>query len=291
MNVLQLLDDLGVPHIEEGHHHCTVHRTQIDCPFCSPAEDKYRMGIHLTRLYASCWTCGSSSLANVIAALAHVGYTEAKSLIAPLTRQALFTQDAAHNHRLILPHGLQELTKAHVRYLQQRGIDVKQAQSLWGLKGLTISPDMPWRIWVPVYHQDEVMSWTTRKINDQGAGPKYITARPDQERAPARHFLIGMHLVHNAIIVVEGPMDAMRIGPGAAATMGVNYSQEQFNTIVSVPLRYVCFDSDIAGQARAGKLCRNLSLFPGRTHNVVLDAKDPNEASDHEIKLLRRLIT
>lgn len=100
--------------------------------------------------------------------------------------------------------------------------------------------------------------------------------------------LFGIDFIRHAIIVCEGPMDAMKIGPGAVSTMGISYTKHQLKQIVDFPVRVVCFDNEPDAQKRAKKLCSDLSSFPGKTTNIVLDVKDPGEASPKEIKLIRK---
>ena len=82
-------------------------------------------------------------------------------------------------------------------------------------------------------------------------------------------------------------MDALRIGPGAVATLGLGVSQHQIARAACYPIRVICFDSDRPGKRRAHDVARQLSAFPGETHLVTLDAEDPASASDEEIQTLR----
>ncbi len=107
---------------------------------------------------------------------------------------------------------------------------------------------------------------------------------------PLKSLLFAMDLARHAVIVVEGPFDAMRIGPGAVATMGINYSQAQVNLIAAFPVRYVAADNEPNAQRMAVKLCQELEVFAGKTERICVDAKDPGSASDKELRLLRRLL-
>ncbi|MBW2309219.1 MAG: hypothetical protein JRG73_20040, partial [Deltaproteobacteria bacterium] len=109
-----------------------------------------------------------------------------------------------------------------------------------------------------------------------------------EEAVPHKTLLYGEELAGHAIIVVEGPTDAWRIGPGAVATMGLGYSSEQVIRIKNHPVRAVCFDKSIEAQTVARKLAAALSVFPGQTFVASLDAADPGSAAQREVCELRR---
>ena len=90
--------------------------------------------------------------------------------------------------------------------------------------------------------------------------------------------------------VTEGVFGACRIGPGAAATLGVAYTPAQLARIASVPVRLIVFDSDAAGQARARRLADDLAPYPGTTSVVTLSGPDPDTSPDDEIAELRRML-
>jgi DNA primase len=105
---------------------------------------------------------------------------------------------------------------------------------------------------------------------------------------PHKSLLYGEDLARKTIIINEGPTDAWAIGPGAVATLGTSYSLSQVSKMVEFEKRIVCFDNEPAAQARARKLCADLSAFPGSTENCILDADDAASASRKELKLLRQ---
>ena len=132
------------------------------------------------------------------------------------------------------------------------------------------------------------MSWTTRAIGESSY--KYISAKSEQEAMNHKSLLYGEDLALNSIVVVEGPLDAWRLGPGAVATLGVNVTAAQILRISQYPFRSICFDSEPSAQRRARKLANQLSIFPGKTSIIQLDAPDPGEACPKEVKRLRKAV-
>lgn len=177
------------------------------------------------------------------------------------------------------------LLPIHKEYLEKRGFNSAELKRLWRLKSIGLASKLAWRIFIPIHFNNETVSWTTRKIGDNGA--RYISAKSTEEIVSAKTLLYGEDYIQQSLIVCEGPTDAWRIGPGAVATMGISYTKEQVSRISKYPQRVICFDSELEAQKRARKLCNDLESFPGKTLNVVLDSKDPGSASYEEIQELR----
>jgi DNA primase len=175
----------------------------------------------------------------------------------------------------------------HRKYLSnQRRLDPDEIAQLWGVQGIGLAAEYAWRLWIPVYHFGEVVSWTTRAI---GTGMRYLHAPPEQESVPIKSVLYGSDLVRHAVIICEGPIDAWTIGPGAVATCGLGYTREQLIKLSQFSVKVVCFDSEFQAQKRARRLARQLQVFPGETYVVELQTgKDPNEADRREIMELRK---
>lgn len=179
------------------------------------------------------------------------------------------------------------MKQVHKRYLKERGFDPEEIAGKWSVQGIALASRLCWRLFIPIHHQGNVVSWTTRSICPE-ANQRYIAAKAGEEAMPARSLLYGEDHARHGIIVVEGPLDAWRIGFGAVAALGVSYGREQVARMSKYPVRAICFDSDPKAQRRAAKLCETLRVFPGRTVRVELDAEDPGSASVKEIRKLRR---
>jgi hypothetical protein len=190
--------------------------------------------------------------------------------------------------KLILPKGIVGLKSVHKRYLKNRGFNVDEITDLWQLKGIGLSSKLPWRIFIPIYYHGKVVSWTTRSVSTKKGVLRSISAAPEEESIAHNSLLYGADFARDTIIIHEGPTDVWKTGPGAVATLGTNYSMEQISKMITFRKRIVCFDSDPLAQERANKLADDLSVFPGETFNIQLDAADAGSASKKEIRLLRK---
>ena len=286
-----LFDFLGLPYIVGGQHR-NVRDGWIgtDCPWCGTV-GKYHLGLPRTGRWAACWVCGRHSLVEVLHALTQRSWEDCRLLAESVDTSAQWAQLAPSHTRsqVELPPGLEdELRPFHRQYLQQRGFDPAQVVARWGVRGIGPAGPLSWRLWLPVEQAGQLVSWTTRSISPRDK-LRYISARPEQERVPIKSTLYGEDLARHAVVVVEGPVDVWRIGPGAVAVYGINWSESQASRLERYLRRVICFDREPAAQAAAKRLARRLCAAPGETLVVTLDAADPGVADEVEVQQLRRL--
>lgn len=284
-----VLAELGIEFVSHGEHkHSTANWLQTDCPHCSPGSRKYRLGIPIdSRWSCNCWTCGKHNLAETLEKSSGRPVREIYALLGRIPKT--HTPTERPRGKLTLPNGIGPLLDCHRAYLKRRGIDPDAAEKLFGVQGIGFAVKLGWRLFLPVTMNGEQASWTTRTIRS-GSDFKYVSAKPEEEAYPHKNLLYGSCLTRSVVIVCEGPLDAIRIGPGAVATFGVNYSPAQVRRIAKYPTRIVALDTDTAGRRAADKLCAELSCFAGRTIKVELEAHDAGDASDREIRMLRKML-
>lgn len=284
-NIQQFLTDYRVSfHDQSGHSHATRGWIQTDCPQCSPDSGWFRLGISTSGRSANCWVCGPIKVFSCIKSLTGA---PSDQIIALLKGARPSVSDTIPRGILTIPKSVGDLTKAHKAYLRRRGFDPAQLIDEWDIQGISISKKLGWRIFIPVTLRGKVVSWTTRSISDKSE-LRYISAKPEEESVALKSLLYGQDKAKNSIVVVEGPFDVWRIGPGAVCTFGISYSKSQLMRIASYPMRTIIFDKDKSGRRAARRLCRELAEFEGVTNNVELDSKDPGSACDGEIAEIRR---
>jgi hypothetical protein len=280
MTIQEILTEHRIEFLESGHHHCRVGWLQLKvCPFCE--SDSYHLGWNLASNYASCWRCGHHPSYKLLEAL---GVSKgARALLdgaepGPVQREV--------PGKLQLPAGLGPLQAPHRRYLRERGFAPCEIVRRWGVRGLAIAGRLSWRLFIPIYQRTVQVSWTTRAIGD--VQPRYVSAGADQESFPHKRLVYGLDFCATSVVAVEGPLDAWAIGPGAGALFGTTFLAAQVLLLAKYPRRFVCLDSSPEAQVRARALVDQLAVFPGTTQNIVLDSKDPADASPRELKLLRK---
>ena len=246
------------------------------------------MGYNLAFAYVNCWACGKRPLTQTLSMLARIPYDQARKLLGDVDRERSRRRDIVRG-RLELPPGVEPLADAHRDYLTGRGFDPDHLAEFWGVAGIgNAAGPLRWRLFIPVVHQGEVVSWTTRSISRRPGG-RYRSAKASQESIPHKSILYGEDHCGHSVIVHEGPFDVWRTGPGSVCTFGTDFTQAQVLRLSRYARRVICFDNNPEGQRQAVALCDALSAF-GPTDNVILTAKDAAEASRSEIRQLRALI-
>ena len=288
-DLTDLLDSLNIPYQTEGHHHCRTGWVQIDCPYCGQGERKWHMGFSLSGGYVNCWRCGHKPLVDTLCLLTRWTPHRVKSWLKDSQIVHRAPNRIERRGTLKIPDGVTSLKASHRKYLQSRAFDPDEVERLWNVGGIGLAAHLAWRLFIPIYQDDDMVSWTTRSISHQTNVLRYISAKPEDESVPLKHVLYGEQYARHAIIICEGPLDVWKIGPGAVATLGVGYSSYQFNRMITYPIRVVCFDNDKTGRERAWKLSNDLSGFPGETFNVTLKEGDAGSASSSTVKKLRKM--
>lgn len=259
----------------------------VDCPYCGPRSGKRHMGISIDWLTASCWQCGAKPAYEVLRDLGLPGRICARLVKA---RRAFPSEPLGERSgQFSQPQGVSALLPPHRRYLERRGFDPDELQRIWHIGALDgFAARLAWRIYIPIEWRGKPVSWTTRAI---GKDPKrYIHASDEDSSIPARELLYGFDLVRHAAVLVEGPTDAWRIGPGAVARLGLgSISAAQLLLLSSIPVRAICFDAEPAARRRAEDLAARLEGFPGETFRLELESgEDPASAEEEEIEEIRQ---
>ena len=291
MTIQEILDELRMEYREAGgHHHAREGWIQIDCPFCGPDSQSYHLGFNLENRYFHCWRCGHHRFIETLIALG-VSAEKARLLFSGINGPEASSKWTIAQRRAIslkIPAGIGPLSPSHRRYLRDRGFDPDEISGRWNVLGIGIAPKLSWRIYIPIFHQGVQVSWTTRAIGER-AQPRYLSASAEEEVINHKDLVYGMDFCTHTVVVVEGPVDAWAIGPGAGATFGTAFSMTQVKLLARFPRRFICLDSSHEAQQKAKELAGLLSMLPGMTENILLDAKDPGCASQKELQQLRRV--
>ncbi len=291
MNFTAVCEKLGVEYRESGqHHHVSAGWVGVDCPLCSPGEGKFKLGYHLTYGSMNCWTCGKMRFVDFVRHHTADRMLVSK-MLAGIRDELVFDRTPPRDviPKLVIPPCVSDLTDTHIDYLKGRKLDVKEIQRLWKVEGIGYDgAELRWRIYIPIIHKGELVSWTTRAISDK-PGLRYLSCKSSEERIPHKHLLYGEdYASEKGIVVHEGPFDVYRTGPGAVCTFGTAYTSEQVNRIAKYRRRAICFDSTPDGQKAAKALVDELSVFPGSTYNVKLTGKG-KDAGTADLQTIREL--
>lgn len=282
--VPDILSMHNINFVGEDHKHGRPGWVQVDCPYCGIGTNKMHLGISLSSGACSCWRCGKQNTARVLALLAKTSQQHMRKRLDNVVNEAPIIKKTGS---LVVPHGVRDLLPAHYTYLKNRGYHGPTVARLWSLQGIGQASKLSWRLYIPIFHHNQVISWTTRSIKPNDP-LRWVSASADQESIRHKAVLYGADYATHSIIIHEGPTDVWATGPGAVATCGTGFTETQLKAMAKYPVRTVCFDNGDAAQSRAHELAAMLSVFPGQTFNVSLETgDDPGEADPQELKELR----
>jgi len=288
-DIQDILSQARVPYREAGSEHVGPGWVGVDCPFCGD-QSQFHLGINLDGKYAVCWRCGPHRLGDVLMKITRNPWPVVKEWLESLPRGlASRSTGVSTGGRLVMPPGVEALQRPHKQYLRQRGFDPDELECLWGVQGIGLASKYSWSIWIPVHQGGEIVSWITRTIGK--GSPKYNGASVDEESVNKKTMLYGADYTGPSVVVVEGPTDVWAVGPGAVATLGLNYTKQQATALGRYAHRTICFDSSHDAQKQARRLALELQAFPGQTDVVVLETgDDPVEADPEEVDVLRSFL-
>lgn len=287
MNFPELLRAHGVPTLTEGNKHCRPGWVQIDCPFCGRGSGKFHMGYNIHGNYLNCYSCRGHSLVSTLMELLECDFGRAKKLLEGVDGPDITEGPQEVVGRLKIPVGVDRMRKVHREYLRSRGFDPDYCERVWDFRGIGMAPKLSWRVWIPIYHAGKIVSWTARSISRE-AKLRYVSAAKSEESVSHKRILFGADFAGTSAVIVEGPLDAVRIGRGAVATCGTGWTRAQLRRMAEFPIRAVCFDNEPDAQERADELVSELSMLDGQTFKIRLDAKDAGDATDKELRKLRK---
>lgn len=261
------------------------------CPFCNDRSD--HLGLHIATGAMSCWKCGKHSALEYILNVLRISKSEAKSIYSRyLTKNVhnnmydINKQNKKYVTSISLPDN--DFTIAERKYLKKRMLTSNHVEQ-YDLRGGGLTGDWAYRIVIPIYYNKLLVSATGRSIVSS-VEPKYFTLAKDKSIMNLKHIFLGLDLVDTeSIAVVEGPLDAIRGGPGFVASFGVNLSDEQLLLLLQYDTIYFVRDSDEAGDHFTKEAYKLASLGAKNVEVVTLEGfKDIGEASQEYIDELRK---
>lgn len=288
----KLARDRGIPMAETGHRHCHTGWVQFHCPFCSSGTHGFHLGWNIATGVFHCWRCGQVSRAKIFEALLGANARQilkAYQVMGIASRRIAPVEIIAPS-TLELPLDYGSLLDVHKRYLESRGFEPEHIKRLWEVGGVGRGGGQwSWRLLIPFMDcKGAWVSYQGRSIASDAKGVKYLTLANELSIIPPKCLLYGEHLVPaDTVVVVEGVMDAWRLGPGAVALLGVGYTDVQAGKLLAYKNRFILFDPDGPGQRAAKELAAWLSPHGGNTEILSGFDSDPGDMSSGEVADIR----
>ena len=298
MNVEKLLTDYHIPYATE-HKNVRSGWIGVHCPFCVGSLD-YHLGYNLDEDYWNCWRCGGHKTKKVIARLLSVNFTRAEEIIKQYsgkTKAKTKSKIKTNTLPFFLPKSDMTLTKAHKRYLNNRGFDCEKLQKEWHIMGTgpvakLDNLNYANRILAPVFWEGRMVSYQARDITDKHMA-KYMACPPEREIISHKDILYGHQSgFEKRGLCVEGITDVWRLGRAAFATFGIKYTWNQAKLISTLfDEVIILYDPERQAQLQAKKLAAQLMLTKTKVHIEKIPV-DPGSLSQNDADyLVKTLLT
>lgn len=298
LDILKLFDYYGIEYTEHGKNIGSGWLGLDTCPFCGITGNHF--GVNIQTKFFSCFGCSQKgNPVKLIKELLKVTYPESLKIIKKFYNGELTFDIKESGDKVSLPSGITELMKSGGDYLHKRGFNpiyirdkyqIKQTGMVSKVSIGEITSDFSYRLIIPIYMDRKLVSYTGRDYTELRE-PKYKHSFIQACIIPPSSCLYNIDTVKDKAILVEGPMDAMRLGDGAVSLQGIQYTREQIVFLSEKNLKKVVVLFDSGKEEEATKLANILTGFIPVVQVAYLPKGDPGELSDIEaMKIKHQLI-
>jgi len=233
----------------------------VECPFCYSDGTKHLLGHKVGTRSFNCWQCGWHRLKDVVSELSETHRDSVWRLLQEYDRGWIRNSQkeakTVLSDRCVFPTGTGRLLKHHIRYLEKRGFSEEMLDP-WGLKSTGPIGPYKHRVIAPIRLDERLMSYQGRDVTGK-ANLKYKACEQTNEVIPHQQLIYGIDQVPGTIVVVvEGIVDAWKLGPGAVAVFGIDWTEQQARLLMDYEHVIILFDSEPEAQRRAKQLARRL---------------------------------
>jgi DNA primase len=285
-DVIKYLDSRGISYKTHGDN---VSRGWLgtQCIFC--IDHSNHLGINLKSKVYSCLKCGEKGNGfKLIQEIDGCNFNQALQIVNEFNGGIYTPKEKHYQTKLQLPKNiLPEFLKSHRDFLISRNYDPDYVINKYNLMATGLIGDFNHRIIIPITMNQRILSFVGRDITGKANIP-YKNSPDTMCIKDPKRCLYNMDSVNDVAVVVEGIFDAWRIGDGAVATFGTQYTHEQLLYLKNLKRVFVLYDADAASKAE--KLCADLSAIVKEVSVIVLDSGDPDNMSEQDVKHLRKEI-
>lgn len=249
----------------------------MTCPRCG----KRYLGWNIDSHVFFCWQCRGLPLLLTLGALLNMPPALVRGEIEKYktgTRRKYRATENETSRPSILkwPAGIGPVLSPHKKYLQRRGLDPDEIESLWKIRGTTsiAEPQFANRIFAPLIFNYEEVSWQGRSISKSNA-LRYITCADENEIIPSKSLVYGWDCVqHGKAVVVEGLFDVWKGGPGCVHTFGISWTSAQLNLLSRLRSAVIAYDDEDDARRSGEQLAESLDGLGVKCALLFLDKKD-----------------
>ncbi len=283
IDVERFLSDHRIPYATSG---SNVSRGWIGLNCCYCSDNSGHLGIHLNTGAVSCWKCGKHRLLPTLARLS--GMPESDTLVLMKRYETGIQRHHVDERKAsaqVVTLPAFNWTGRATDYLLDRHIQPFHIKE-YGLQYGGNVGEWAFRIIIPVVSGGQVVSATGRTIC-KTVEPRYYNLPIERSVVDIKHTFLGMDkcLKRDHVVLVEGPFDAIKGGPGVISGFGSSLKRQQLLMLTRFKKVTLLFDSDATGRRKARILAEQLQRLGIDTETVFLDdgGKDLGDLTHSEV--------
>jgi len=296
-DVVAYLDDKGIEYHTHGKN-VSYGWIEVNCPWCD--DPSFHLGISPQKRL-NCWRCGPhGSVINYIKVIEKCSTKEARRILAKYQQfgaiiplEEIAEEEGEQDKQVVIPKSaVTPLPEMHKEYLLSRGFNPDYLTRKYLLRGCGPVGKYKFRIIIPVFVENRLVTFTSRDVTGR-TEIRYKNYPNDLSIIPVKESIYNIDSVKpgGRMIIVEGPFDVWRIGDGAVATFGTNFTDEQVKLIINKKPSSVAimYDPEPEALEKAEELAYKLSPFVDKVEIVEIDAEDPASLTEKEVRKIRRI--
>jgi hypothetical protein len=273
----------------------------VNCPFCKDDPETH-LGINMSdprfqRNFISCWRCGKKgNIYDLIKDVERCNHDRAtriieefqdRSLIHLITEKKIVRKDPGS--KILLPEFSKEMMQCHYDFLVKRRYDPDYVTRKYDLYFCNQLGKYKYRIVMPIYQEGKLVTFIARDTTGL-AEESYLALAQEQSIKFSKECVYGIDdLRSDTGAIVEGVFDQWRIGDGALATFGVEFTTAQLVVIAKkISKAVVLYDAGSDAQLRADKLAWQLAPLLKQVIRYSIPKGDPDELNDDEVAYLKK---
>jgi DNA primase len=289
LDIESLLEDYDIAYVTSGKN-VSKGWVEINCPYPDCGDKSFHMGINRISGLYHCWVCGrKGGIEKLISAVLSISYNQAENIVSRYRGVPGVLTEEKEKPKKKEPIKIrkEELSKIYTDYLIERNYDPEFIKTYYEVFAGGNFGKFAFRLVIPVFMNKEIVNYVARDVTGLQI-PKYKNLSNDEALVPMKNCIYNIDSANDTAVIVEGVFDVWRIGRGAVAMMGKEFTSHQLKILFEKNLKraFVVFDSDAAKNSE--NLANSLSSFVPYVEIITTSKKDPDSLSAEEVKHLRK---
>ncbi len=260
----------------------------VCCPYCG--DTGYHGGFNLNSGGWSCWKCRhvkKRTTRTVIQTLTNVSWNEVSEIMLNFFKgfgsTGKLIDTAIEKIPFVLP-GTLPMKQMTLDYISNRNFDVDAVTAQYGLLCGGYEGDYAYRVIVPVWYNNQIVSFQTRGIFDS-VTPRYKDCSKKMARIYHKNILFNLdNCRENWCILVEGVFDVFRIGNNCCCPFGIGYTTAQVVLLSDLfDIIFVWFDPGEEAQEAAKNIGAELAALGTTVIIMPVPGNDPGATDPEEV--------